>query len=119
MLPDDASARTLSELDSLGVRIVLDDFGTGYSSLGWLKDHPHDGIKIYAGLVNGLRDDAGGQAMVAAVIGMARALDSTVTAQGVDSDEQLSALRALGCERAQGVLLARPLPADEIVTLLR
>ena len=57
--------------------------------------------------------------MVAAVIGMARALDSTVTAQGVDTDAQLAALRALGCERAQGVLLARPMPEDEIDTLLR
>ena len=119
MQPDDTSARTLRELESLGVRIVLDDFGTGYSSLGWLKDHPRDGIKIYAGLVDGLRDDVGGQATVAAVISMARALDSTVTAQGVESDEQLAALRALGCERAQGILLARPLPAAELVTLLR
>jgi diguanylate cyclase (GGDEF)-like protein len=119
MVPDATSSRTLSDLESLGVRIVLDDFGTGYSSLGWLKDHPRDGIKIYGGLVSGLRDDVGGQAMVAAVIGMARALDSTVTAQGVETDAQLAALRALGCERAQGFLLARPMPEEELFTLLR
>jgi diguanylate cyclase (GGDEF)-like protein len=119
ILPDATSSRTLSDLESLGVRIVLDDFGTGYSSLGWLKDHPRDGIKIYGGLVSELRDDIGGQAMVAAVIGMARALDSTVTAQGVETDAQLAALRALGCGRAQGFLLARPMPEDELYTLLR
>jgi EAL domain-containing protein (putative c-di-GMP-specific phosphodiesterase class I) len=56
--------------------------------------------------------------MVAAVIGMARALDSTVTAQGVETDAQLAALRGLGCERAQGFLLARPMPEEELFTLL-
>jgi diguanylate cyclase (GGDEF)-like protein len=118
MRPDAVSARALHELRSLGVRIVLDDFGTGYSSLSWLKQHPLDGIKIDRSFVEGLPDDLGGRAIVAAVIGIAGALDCTVTAEGVETTRQLDALRALGCERVQGFLLARPAPADRLAALL-
>jgi diguanylate cyclase (GGDEF)-like protein len=119
MRPDPVSARTLRELDSLGVRIVLDDFGTGYSSLAWLKQHPIHGIKIDRSFVTGLRDDVINRAIVAAVIGMARALRCTVTAEGVETDAELRALKALNCERIQGFLLARPAPEDELTALLR
>src|SRR5450755_826304 len=112
MRPDVVSARTLRDLDSLGVRIVLDDFGTGYSSLAWLKHHPIHGIKIDRSFVTGLGDDVVNRAIVAAVIGMARALRCTVTAEGVESEAELDALRALDCERIQGFLLARPTPGD-------
>jgi EAL domain-containing protein (putative c-di-GMP-specific phosphodiesterase class I) len=117
-LPHATSARTLRELESLGVGIVLDDFGAGHSSLSRLKDHPHHGIKIDAGLVSGLPGDVGARAMAAAVIGMAKALGCIVTAQGVETTRQLDALRALGCERAQGPLLAAAVPADELAALL-
>jgi diguanylate cyclase (GGDEF)-like protein len=119
MRPDTVSARTLRDLDSLGVRIVLDDFGTGYSSLAWLRQHPIHGIKIDRSFVTGLGDDVVNRAIVAAVIGMARALRCTVTAEGVETEADLGALRALSCERIQGFLLARPTPADELATLLR
>ena len=118
-LPPAASARTLRDLESLGVGIVLDDFGTGHSSLRWLRDHPHHGIKIDSSLVSALPDDVAVQAMVAAVIGMARSLGCTVTAEGVETDCQLDALRALGCDRAQGPALAPPAPAGELAALLR
>ena len=118
MAPDAVTARTLRDLEALGMRIVLDDFGTGYASLAWLKDHPHYGVKIDRGLVAGLPGNAGDQAMIAAVIGMARALGGTVTAEGVETEAQLGALRALGCGRAQGSLLAAPVRADGLAALV-
>jgi diguanylate cyclase (GGDEF)-like protein len=118
MHPDANSARTLAELESLGVRIVLDDFGTGYSSLTWLKDHPIHGIKIDRSFVTDLPGDAASRGIVEAVIGMAHALGCTVTAEGVETKAQLEALQALGCERVQGFLLGRPAPIDEIAALV-
>ncbi len=119
MEPDAITIGALRELESLGVRTVLDDFGTGYSSLSWLKQHPIHGIKIDPSFVTNLPEDAEGRAIVAAVIGLAGALDCTVTAEGVETTAQLDVLRALGCERAQGFLLAKPIPEAELITLLR
>jgi diguanylate cyclase (GGDEF)-like protein len=116
--PDVVTKRNLRELDSLGVQIVLDDFGTGYSSLSWLKQRPFGEIKIDCSFVSGLPQDAGDHAIVVAVIGMARAFGCIVTAEGVETEEQLAALTSLGCDRAQGFLLARPMPADELADLL-
>jgi diguanylate cyclase (GGDEF)-like protein len=118
MRPDAVTARTLRELESHGIRIVLDDFGTGFSSLSWLKEHPVGAIKIDRSFVDGLAEDPRDQAIVAALIGMSRTLGVTVTAEGVETEEQLDALRALDCERVQGFLLARPLPAHELGPLL-
>jgi EAL domain-containing protein (putative c-di-GMP-specific phosphodiesterase class I) len=118
MRPDATSARTLVELDSLGVRIVLDDFGTGYSSLAWLKQHPIHGIKIDRSFVADLPNDPTSRGIVEAVIGMGRALGCTVTAEGVETEAQLDALRSLACERAQGFLLARPVSSDDIAAVL-
>jgi diguanylate cyclase (GGDEF)-like protein len=112
------TARTLSELDRSGVRIVLDDFGTSSSSLGWLKEHPLDAIKIDRSFVSGLGKDPRDQAIVSSVIGLARALGCTVTAEGVETEEQLSTLRRLDCERLQGFLLARPMPPHELAAML-
>jgi diguanylate cyclase (GGDEF)-like protein len=119
MQADARSARTLGELRSLGVRIVLDDFGTGYSSLMGLNQYPIDAIKIDRAFVDGLPGNAVNSAIVTAVIDMAKALRCTVTAEGVETETQLAALRALKCERVQGFLLGRPMPAQELVTLLR
>jgi diguanylate cyclase (GGDEF)-like protein len=118
MHPDANSVRTLAELESLGVQIVLDDFGTGYSSLTWLKEHPIHGIKIDRSFVTDLPSDPASRGIVEAVIGMAKALGCTITAEGVETEAQLDALRALGCERVQGFLLARPAPIDEIAALV-
>jgi EAL domain-containing protein (putative c-di-GMP-specific phosphodiesterase class I) len=85
MRPDAITTHNLRELDALGVRIVLDDFGTGYSSLSWLKQHPFGAIKIDRSFVSGLPDDKNDRAIVAGVIGMAKALDCTVTAEGVEN----------------------------------
>jgi len=118
MRPDTLTARSLRELESLGVRIVLDDFGTGYSSLSWLKQHQFGSIKIDQGFVGGLPDDRGDRAIVAGVIDMAKALGCTITAEGVESERQLTTLRELGCERVQGFLLGRPVDADGLADLL-
>jgi diguanylate cyclase (GGDEF)-like protein len=117
--PDAVSARALRELDALGVAIVLDDFGVGYSSLTWLKQHPIRGIKLDRGFVRSLPDEAVNRTILAAVIGVGRALSCTVTAKGVETEAQLETLAALGCERAQGFLLGRPMTAGELAGLLR
>jgi diguanylate cyclase (GGDEF)-like protein len=119
MQPGAITVGVLHELDSLGVRIVLDDFGTGYSSLSWLKQHPIHGIKIDPSFVRDLPEDVKDRAIVAAMIGLAAGLGCTVTAESVETTAQLSALRELGCERAQGFLLAMPVPEDELTALLR
>jgi diguanylate cyclase (GGDEF)-like protein len=116
--PDAVMLRTLTTLTDAGVRIVLDDFGTGYSSLEWLKRHPLHAIKIDRSFIGGLPDDEADKAVVAGVIGIAKALGCTVIAEGVETNEQLSALRGLGCERVQGALLAEPLSPSQLIALL-
>jgi EAL domain-containing protein (putative c-di-GMP-specific phosphodiesterase class I) len=115
---DTIAARTLRELESAGIRIVLDDFGMGFSSLSWLKEHPVDAIKIDRSFVSGLAEDSRDEAIVSSLIGLARALGCTVTAEGVENEEQLAALRLLECERVQGFLLARPLAPEQLEALV-
>ncbi len=115
---DTVAAHTLRELESHGIRIALDDFGAGSSSLAWLKEHPLDAIKIDRSFVAGLAGDSRDQAIVASLISLARALGCAVTAEGVETEDQLIALRLLDCERVQGFLLAHPLPADELAERL-
>jgi EAL domain-containing protein (putative c-di-GMP-specific phosphodiesterase class I) len=112
------AAHTLRDLEAHGIRIALDDFGTGYSSLSWLKEHPLDAIKIDRSFVGGLAGDSRDQAIVASLISLARALGCAITAEGVETEDQLIALRLLECERVQGFLLARPMPAEELSALL-
>ena len=115
-----ATALTIELLQMLGVRLLLDDFGTGYSSLRYLQRYPLDGLKVDRAFVAGLGDDGDGDgAIVQAIVGMARALGMGVIPEGVETDGQLERLAALGCDHAQGFLLSRPLPADELEALLR
>ena len=114
----EASVAILRALKGLGVRISLDDFGTGYSSLTYLKQFPLDELKVDKSFVDGLGTDAQDGAIVAAIMGMAHALDLSVVGEGVESPAQLAALRALGCESAQGFYFARPRPPDDIESLL-
>jgi diguanylate cyclase (GGDEF)-like protein len=119
MRPNAVTTRNLRELDALGVRIVLDDFGTGYSSLSWLKQHPFSAIKIDRSFIAGLTGNGGDHAIVAALIGMAKALGCAVTAEGVETEQQLAVLQTLDCPRAQGFLFSRPVPAEGLAALLR
>ena len=97
---------------------MLDDFGTGYSSLAYLKRFPLDVLKIDRSFVAGLGRDEDDAAIVAAIVQMARTLGLTVVAEGVERPEQLERLRELGCDRAQGRLIAEPMPAGEIERLM-
>ncbi len=108
----ESSTRVLNRLKMLGVRIGVDDFGTGFSSLTYLKRFPVDVLKIDRSFVAGLCLDPQDRAIVASVIDLAHAFGLTTTAEGVETDEQLAQLRALGCEQGQGYLWSRPLPAD-------
>jgi diguanylate cyclase (GGDEF)-like protein len=115
----DSPWNTLQSLKRIGVTLMLDDFGTGYSSLSYLKRFPVDLLKIDRTFIDGLGREAEDSAIVEAVIGMARTLDLGVIAEGVETARQAEALRALGCERAQGFWFGRPRPADDTSPLLR
>ena len=114
-----SAIRTLRALRDLGVRISIDDFGTGYSSLAYLRRFPLNELKVDKSFVDGLGRDAEATAIIAAVMGMAHALDLSVVAEGVETAGQLSVLRGLGCDEAQGYYYARPQTADDISLLLR
>jgi len=106
--------KTLHALKDLGVKIALDDFGTGYSSLSYLRAFPFDKIKIDQRFVRDIDDSPENQAIVRAVISLARDLGMRVTAEGVENEQQASILAGLGCLEVQGFLYSRPLPADEL-----
>jgi diguanylate cyclase (GGDEF)-like protein/PAS domain S-box-containing protein len=109
---------TLKSLNRLGVGIVMDDFGTGYSSLSYLRSYPFDALKIDRSFVNDITSDPADRELVNASIAMAHGLGLKVIAEGVETEEQLSHLAKQGCERVQGYLFSRPVPADEITLML-
>ena len=109
----------LRELAAAGHEIALDDFGTGFSSMSYLKRFPVNTIKIDRVFIDGLDRSHDSEAIVAAIIAMSHALGKTVTAEGVETAEQVAVLRRLGCDRIQGFLVARGLPAAQFEQLLR
>ncbi len=108
----------LEALKRIGVRLAIDDFGTGYASLSYLKRLPVDCLKIDRSLVKGVGHDTEDTAIVRAVVTLAQSLGIVVTAEGVETGEQLAQLRALGCEQGQGYYFARPVAADRLPELL-
>jgi diguanylate cyclase (GGDEF)-like protein len=114
----DETAARLDEIKRLGPEIAVDDFGTGYSSLQYLLRFPIDSLKVARTFVDGL-DGGGDRATLArAIIDLAASLDMRTVGEGVERPEQLACLSALGCDLAQGFLLGRPMPADELTALL-
>jgi diguanylate cyclase (GGDEF)-like protein len=115
------SAATLSALHQLrdiGVRIAMDDFGTGYSSLSYLQSFPFDKIKIDRSFVEKITEDANSLNIVRAVAALAKGLGMASTAEGVETVEQLTRIKAEGYTEIQGYLVSRPLPAHEVAKLL-
>jgi len=115
----DSPIETLTALRRLGVHLLLDDFGTGYSSLSYLRSFPIDVIKVDQSFVQGVGGEQGDEAILAAVVGLAKALGLTVVAEGVETEDQLSRIRALGCQLAQGYHFSEARPPDQLGDLLR
>ena len=118
MADPERAAAVLSQLDVMGLRIAIDDFGTGYSSLSYLKRFPADLVKIDRSFVKGLPGDRDDAAITQAVIAMAHSLGLGVVAEGVETTAQLESLRRMGCDQAQGYLLGRPMPAEDMAARL-
>jgi EAL domain-containing protein (putative c-di-GMP-specific phosphodiesterase class I) len=115
----EATLSILNQLRDLGVQISMDDFGTGYSSLGYLRKFPFDKIKIDQSFIRDMSAREDSMAIVRAVMGLGASLKMSVTAEGVETDEQLSRLRDEGCTEVQGYLFSRPQPAIELAALLK
>jgi len=113
-----ATLKALAQLRSLGVRVAMDDFGTGYSSLSYLRSFPFDRIKIDGSFIRGLADNTECRAIVRAVSGLGVTLGIAVTAEGVETDEQLHFVRAEGCAEAQGYLMSLPLDVPALTRFL-
>ena len=114
-----ATLLALRQLRALGVRIAMDDFGTGYSSLGYLRSFPFDKIKIDQSFVRDIDASRDCKAIVRAVTGLGLSLAIATTAEGVETWEQFDQVRLQGCEEAQGFLFSRPVPAAQVLTVLR
>jgi diguanylate cyclase (GGDEF)-like protein len=114
----EVAQRALQALKSIGVGIAIDDYLTGASSLASLKRLPIDALKIHESFVTGLGNSPGDTSIVGAVVELGHALGLGVVAEGVETDAQLAHLRSLGCDAAQGYLLGRPVPAEDVEALL-
>jgi diguanylate cyclase (GGDEF)-like protein/PAS domain S-box-containing protein len=118
MRDTESSIRTLQKLKNLGIRLAIDDFGTGYSSLSYLKMLPLDVLKIDRSFVRGIGQNTEDDAIVQAIISLAKSLGLAVTAEGIETTQQAELLRKWSCEKGQGFLFARPLEATKISALL-
>ena len=110
---------TLHALRALGVRISMDDFGTGYSSLSYLRSFPFDKIKIDQSFVRDLGANREAQAIIRSIVSLGKGLGVIITAEGVETEAELSCLRAEGCHEGQGFLFSKARPNAEIVSLLK
>ncbi len=113
----DTTRRTLARLKDIGVQIAIDDFGTGYSALTYLKTLPVDILKIDRAFVRDLGSNTRDQAIVQAIVALAHALGLEVVAEGVETATAARALLDLGCDRAQGFLLSRPVDSAAMESL--
>jgi EAL domain-containing protein (putative c-di-GMP-specific phosphodiesterase class I) len=114
----DATAEILYKLRSLGVHMAIDDFGTGYSALGYLTSFPIDVVKIDRSFIDGVDTDPVKSAIVSSVVTLSRAIGTTTVVEGVETLAELTHLKGLGCDVAQGFFLARPMAAEALETLI-
>lgn len=115
----DIAMETLNKLKSLGVHLAIDDFGTGYSSLSYLKQFPIDRLKIDRSFIMAISTNPDDQAIASAVISMAESMKLQVTAEGVETIEQMQFLTQGKCDEAQGYHISRPMTADDAERFLR
>ncbi len=113
------SIKTLKQLRELGIWLALDDFGTGYSSLNYLKRFPVNMLKIDRSFVQDVISNADSAAVTNAIIALAKSLRLNITAEGVETQEQLDYLKMQGCDEGQGYYFSRPVPADIIAPMLQ
>ncbi|MCE5989106.1 EAL domain-containing protein [Pseudomonas sp. LM20] len=119
MLNDvEGALQTMNALKELGVRLNMDDFGTGYSSLGYLRTYPFDSIKIDKRFVQSLGMSSSDRSVVQAIINLGNAMGMTVTAEGVETSEQLALLSDDQCHEVQGYLLSRPVENQVLMRLM-
>jgi diguanylate cyclase (GGDEF)-like protein/PAS domain S-box-containing protein len=110
--------QTLNRLKDMGANVSIDDFGTGYSSLSYLTRFPLDSLKIDRAFVTNLPDDDNAVAIVRAIISMSKSLNLNIIAEGVETENQVGFLHALGCQVGQGYLFSKPIESGEFVKLL-
>jgi EAL domain-containing protein (putative c-di-GMP-specific phosphodiesterase class I) len=110
----DLAEHAMVDLRALGVRMVLDDFGTGYSSLIYLRRFAFDKIKIDRSFMESMEFSGESAIIIRSIVDLGRSLGLTVTAEGVETEEQARFLRTLGCDELQGYLFGRPVTATEI-----
>ena len=108
---------TFEKMRAMGLHVSIDDFGTGYSSLATLRRLPASELKVDRAFVSDLADSEDARSIAASIIGMAKALNLRVVAEGVETQQQCECLMKMGCDELQGFLFSRPMPAAEIVRL--
>ena len=113
------AAEIMRRLRSIGVRISIDDFGTGHSSLGYLTTLPNDELKIDRSFIKAMSTDPNAETVVRAIVDLARNLRLDVVAEGVETTDDIDALRNLGCTTGQGYHFAKPLPVGDFNAWLR
>ncbi len=115
----DRMIESLSELKELGIRLALDDFGTGHSSLSYLQRFPFDKLKIDRAFIRNITESPDDAAIAMTIGAMAKSLNLTVIAEGVETQEQLDFLKKCGCNEIQGYFISKPVPAKKFIALLK
>jgi EAL domain-containing protein (putative c-di-GMP-specific phosphodiesterase class I) len=114
-----ANLEILHQLRGLGVKLAIDDFGTGYSSLSYLRQFPVDILKIDKSFIDGIHGDANESAVARAVLKLSQTMHLTTIAEGIENQQQYDVLVRLGCPLGQGFLMSRPVPAEQITSMIR